>query len=227
MTAEVKYLPDHVADHIRGAVLNGTYPPGMRLTERKIASDVGVSHIPVREALAKLAEEGLVERLPRRGTRVVSMDLRKLEELSTLRALLEQYVVELVQANWTPAYEAELRSIVEQMVGAARSRNPDALFALDVEFHQRLWEIADNGILLELVSGLRRRINHFLSYAIRTLGPGASLEHAKSHARLLDAIGSGDRLTATSAVADHIEIATERLRATVGNAGSTVGHRSR
>lgn len=218
MTVELRYLPDHVADHIRGAVLDGTYAPGMRLTERKIAADAGVSHIPVREALAKLAEEGLVERLPRRGARVVSMDLRKLEELSTIRVLLEQLVVELVQANWTPEYEAELGSIVEEMIGAARSQRPDALFILDVRFHQRLWEIADNGILLEIVSGLRGRINHFLSIATRTLGAGALLQHAESHLQLLSAISSGDGLTATIAVADHIQIATARLRATLDEA---------
>jgi DNA-binding GntR family transcriptional regulator len=216
MTAELKTLPDHVADYIRGAVLDGTYPPGARLIERKIASDVGVSHIPVREALAMLAEEGLVERLPHRGARVVSMDARKIDELSKLRLLLEQFVVECVQANWTPASRKELGAIVAEMVGAARSKRRDTLFALDVQFHQRLWEIADNSILLEVVSELRGRINYFLSVAIRALGPDESLEHAESHMHLLDAIDSGDRQKATSAMADHIETATTRIDATLG-----------
>jgi DNA-binding GntR family transcriptional regulator len=223
IAGEIKTLPDHVADYIRGAVLDGTYPPGSRLIERKIASDVGVSHIPVREALAMLAEEGLVERLPRRGARVVSMDARKLEELSKLRILLEQFVVESAQANWTPAFGEELRAIVAEMVGAARSQRRDALFALDVQFHQRLWEIADNSILLEVVSELRGRINYFLSIAVRALGPDGSLEHTESHMRLLDAIESGDRQKAARAMADHIDAATTRIEATIDAAGSPVG----
>jgi DNA-binding GntR family transcriptional regulator len=214
--AELKTLPDHVADYIRGAVLDGTYPPGARLIERKIASDMGVSHIPVREALASLAEEGLVERLPHRGARVVSMDVRKIEELSKLRLLLEQFVVECAQVNWTPAFREELGAIAAEMVGAARSQRRDPLFALDVQFHQRLWEIADNSILLEVVSELRGRINYFLSIAIRALGPDESLEHAESHMHLIEAIDSGDRQKATRAMADHIEAATTRIYATLG-----------
>lgn len=220
--AELRTLPDHVAAYIRGAVLDGTYPPGARLIERKIASDMGVSHIPVREALAMLAEEGLVERLPHRGARVVSMDVRKIEELSKLRLLLEQFVVECAQANWTPACREDLGAIVAEMAGAARSQRRDALFALDVQFHQRLWEIADNSILLEVVSELRGRINYFLSVAVGALGPEGSLEHAESHVHLLAAIDSGDRQKAASAMADHIEAATTRICATLGDTRSAV-----
>jgi DNA-binding GntR family transcriptional regulator len=214
--AELRTLPGHVADYIRGAVLDGTYPPGARLIERKIASDMGVSHIPVREALAMLAEEGLVERLPHRGARVVSMDARKIDELSKLRILLEQFVVECAQTNWTPACREDLAAIVAEMAGAARSQRRDTLFALDVQFHQRLWEIADNSILLEVVSELRGRINYFLSVAVGALGPEESLEHAESHVHLLEAIDSGDRQKATNAMADHIEAATTRIHAALG-----------
>ena len=62
-----------VADQLRDLIRDGAYAPGARLVERSIARELGTSHIPVREALARLAEEGLVVRLPRRGARVAEL----------------------------------------------------------------------------------------------------------------------------------------------------------
>src|ERR1700678_3426683 len=68
-----KNLADKVADELRTAIQRGRYAPGTRLVERRLASELGVSHVPIREALARLADEGLVERLPRRGSRVAGL----------------------------------------------------------------------------------------------------------------------------------------------------------
>ena len=78
-----------------------------------------MSHIPVREALARLAEEGLVEREPRRGARVAALTARQLDEISSLRIVLEQFVARRVQPVWTPTIERQLRAVAREMVAAA------------------------------------------------------------------------------------------------------------
>ena len=69
---------------LRGLIRDGAYAPGARLVERSIATELGTSHIPVREALARLAEEGLVVRLPRRGARVAELSPTLLDEISSV-----------------------------------------------------------------------------------------------------------------------------------------------
>ena len=95
-------LADAVVDRLRAAISSGMYAPGERLVERRLAHEFGISHIPLREALARLTEEGLVVRLPRRGARVASLTPRMLEEVSSLRVVLEQFVVRRLKGRFTP-----------------------------------------------------------------------------------------------------------------------------
>src|SRR5260221_9304507 len=106
---------DAVADRLRAEILSGVYAPGDRLVERRLAQRFGVSHIPLREALARLVEEGLVERLPRRGARVASLSPPMLEEISSLRVVLEQFVIRRLQGRVTPAAPAGLQAIVDRL----------------------------------------------------------------------------------------------------------------
>lgn len=202
-----------VADELRDAIQNGRLEPGERLVERKLADSLGVSHIPVREALAKLSEEGLVERTPRRGARVASLTDKELQEITGLRIVLEQYVARSVQQSWTPKSEQTLRRIVRQMVAAAEKEQVESMFALDSRFHETVWELADNRTLLTTVSQLRSRINGFLRAANGSLAADELVAHARSHEALIDALASGDPARAEAAMADHVEIAAHRINA--------------
>lgn len=208
-----KSLADRVVDQLREAIQNGTYGPGDRLVERRLAGEMGVSHIPVREALMRLAEEGLVERLPRRGSRVAVIDAKELDDLSSLRVLLEQYVVERAMQHWTPAAERSLRELVTQMERAADSGDTSRLFDLDVQFHEQLWTLTDHPMLVDLVAQLRGRISGFLRAATVALEPQALRTHATSHGELVDAIASGDARRARRAMAAHIRVAADRIQA--------------
>lgn len=196
---------------LRAAIVSGRYEPNARLVERRLAAELGVSHIPIREALARLADEGLVEHRPRRGARVAALTPEDIVELSSLRVLLEQFVVERVQQRLTPAREAELRKTLSSMAQAAKRKDVGRVFALDERFHEQLWAQAEHGMLLELATQLRRRINAFLRAATAALDPDELAEHARSHDVLLDAIASGDPDVARDAMADHIETATARV----------------
>ena len=118
-------LADAVVDRLRAAISSGMYSPGERLVERRLAHEFGISHIPLREALARLTEEGLVVRLPRRGARVASLTPRMLEEVSSLRVVLEQFVVRRLKGRFTSEAHAGLQAIVEETW--ARSTDADRL----------------------------------------------------------------------------------------------------
>ena len=205
-------ISDRVADELRLAIHRGRLAPGTRLVERKLAAELGVSHIPIREALARLADEGLVERLPRRGSRVAAPSARDLEEISSVRVLLEQEVAVRVQARLTAKQADELRRIVTSMEKAAARGDASRLFDLDMRFHDRLGQLSDHRLLIELVTQLRSRINGFLRVANGALDPDTLAAHAATHGSLLDAIGSGDPGIARRAFAEHIEQAAARVR---------------
>lgn len=208
-----KNLADRVADQLRETIQGGGYAPGERLVERRLASELGVSHIPVREALTRLTEEGLVERLPRRGCRVAAINPKEMRNLSSLRVLLEQYVAERAMENWTPRAERSLREIVAQMEAAADRGDTSRLSDLDVRFHEQLWALTDDEILVDLVSQLRGRISGFLRAATTALEPEALRAHAASHGELIDALASGKAGQARRAMGKHVEVAAKRVQA--------------
>ena len=219
LTAPLEARPDQslaeaVAGRLRGAIHAGELQPGARLVERALAAGFGVSHIPVREAFARLEEESLVVRLPRRGARVAEVSARTLAELSEIRVVLERLVVRRVQAAWSPDAEAVLRGIVDEMLAAAAAGDVTAVYELDWRFHETLWRLADHQILLEVVAQMRGRIERFLRVATLGLPPDALRVHAEEHVRLLEALGSGSRSRAERAMERHISVAARRIART-------------
>jgi DNA-binding GntR family transcriptional regulator len=204
-------LSDAVVDRIRAAIWSGVYAPGDRLVERRLAHEFGISHIPLREALARLTEEGLVEKLPRRGARVASLTPRMLEEVSSLRVVLEQFVVRRLKDRFTDEAHGELQEIVDRMVEAAEKHDLVRVHELDQQFHQRLWEQTDHTLLVELAAQMRSRTSHFYRAAAASLGPDEVRRHADSHQQLLDVIASGDRRAAERAMQQHVEQAAQRI----------------
>lgn len=205
-------VSEQIAQELRNAIQSGELKPGERLVERTLAAQMGVSHIPIREALSKLAEESLVERTPRRGARVAALSEKDLTELSSLRTVLEQFVAARVQADWSEASEKTLRDIVKSMVDSSRAGDVSNMFALDRKFHETLWELADHQILMSTVAQLRGRINGFLRSANEALTREQLAAHAESHFDIVDALASGDEERVRFEVARHIELAAQRIR---------------
>ena len=208
-------LRELVADTVRQRVADGVYRPGDRVVERQLASDLGISHIPVREALSALAKEGLVERPPRRGARIAGLDSRTLAEITAVRTLVEQYVAVEVQRRLTDADEIELRRFVAEMVSAAAETDTGQVLRCDRRFHEHIWLLADNSVLTQVASGLRARINGLQWAAYQPLGSAALVEHARSHYAIIDAIAGSDEDEARRVVAEHVEVAARRIEASL------------
>jgi DNA-binding GntR family transcriptional regulator len=204
-------LADAVADRLRREIQDGEYTPGQRLVERTLSERLGVSHIPVREALMKLEDEGLVVRLPRRGARVAQLSPKRIAEVSSMRVLLEGFVVRRVCERWTVRVERDLLRIADRMLAAARRGDAAGVLDLDHRFHERLWQQADHSILIEVAAHLRGRINSFLRAMIQTLSPDELVQHAMTHRDLTHVIAAGDPDAAAEAMRTHIQAAAERI----------------
>ncbi|MCB0062232.1 MAG: GntR family transcriptional regulator [Caldilineaceae bacterium] len=206
-------LSDEVTESLRTAIRDGLLSPGERLVEREVATQLNVSRVPVREAMQRLIEEGLLTKIPHRGTFVYVPTREEIEEISFLRVVLERYIAERVIERWQPHHETTLRAIVEQMRAAAAKRDLQQLYAHDYEFHLTLWQIADQTIMLEVLTSLRARINRFLYEANDALPTDQIAMHVDSHDDLIDVLSGGDITRAVRMFTQHVVGAKERILA--------------
>ena len=190
------------AEHIRSAIRSGRIAPGERIVERTIASDLGISSIAVRDAFARLAQEGWIERLPRRGVRVRRLEPEEIEDISALRALLEGEAAARAAAQLCSGAEpsplsastlALITSIPDAMHRAARRGDRQTLFALDDAFHAALWHLAESPTLEELLQNLRARITPIIRQALWMMPKDDMMKMGAWHAELLAAIHEGPK----------------------------------
>lgn len=208
---EQRTLSDEAAHRLRTAIRDGVLRPGTRLVERDLADRLGMSRIPVREAIQRLVEEGLVQKSPHRGTFVYAPTRQEIEEISSLRVVLENFVVERVIARWSEELEVDLRQTVQRMRSAAVDGDWQEIHEYDYQFHSTLWDVADHSLLLEVVSGLRTRINRFLFEAAGLLPPTNLEAHIATHDVLIDVFKAGNVANAQQEMTRHVLAATERI----------------
>ena len=205
-------LSDEVARRLRSAIKGGDFPPGTHLVEQEIAKQLLVSRMPVRIAIQKLIDEGLVIKEPRRGAFVHTFSSKELNEVFSIRVALERLVVQYALSNWSKQVESELEGIVGQMRQAASAGDRQKGFVLDSRFHSILWQLSQHSILIEVVSSLRSRISRFLAEANDVLSPTELNMHVEAHQHLVNVLKMGDIERAKDAISDHILDAHERIR---------------
>jgi DNA-binding GntR family transcriptional regulator len=145
-------LRAHVVKVLSAGILSGKYKPGDRLNESQIARELNISRIPVREALSQLQEQGLVQNRERRGMFVTNIGHEEVQQISSLRFILETEALRLAQKNMTPEVLAALDRLVQQMDDWDSTLLEAA--ALDLEFHRTLWKAAGNPYLERMLNGL-------------------------------------------------------------------------
>src|SRR5260370_25586637 len=153
-----------VREQIRGLILGGKLAPGERLVEDKLSAELGVSRVPVREALRSLAAEGLVRLLPRRGATVAEITPEIVAELVEVRARVEGLNARLAAQRHDPEIVAQLRDTLRRGNTASKAGTREELANLNAEFHDRLTEASRNSVLSEVMRGLRERTS--LAFAI-------------------------------------------------------------
>lgn len=197
-------LRDVVCDEVRDRIIRGDYPPGTRLVEDKLATELEVSRNPVREGLRVLETEGFVRMVPRRGVVVASPSDDDVREIFEVRKELEALAARLAAAKRTDADIADLTGILERSrVALDRGRTAE-LTALNTEFHERVLSVAGNGYLREVMLRMRSRMQWIFSQTAGSIRGRHSLDE---HAQLAEAIIAGDEELAAQLGTGHVAAA--------------------
>ena len=204
-------LREQVKELILERIVNGTYKPGDRLVETRIASELGTSQAPVREALRDLELLRFVESEPFRGARVREVSQEELMEIYPVRAALEEVAareaVKRLDGQVVEALEAE----VDAMHRAADAKDLHAQVEHDVAFHRLIVEASGNHVLLETWLALRIEARTIVT-ALRTGLDGHAI--AELHRPVLEAFRAGDAELAATTLRRHLEQFAELLKRT-------------
>jgi DNA-binding GntR family transcriptional regulator len=200
-TGDRASLSKVVAEQIRGQILSGKLRPGERLVEDRLSAELGVSRVPVREALLGLSVEGLVNLEPRRGASVVEISPETVAELVEVRALLEGLNARLAARRHDPAIVAELGDALRRGNAAADSGSAEELAQLNAEFHDLLAVASRNTVLSGIMRSLRERTS--LAFAIN--GQSRARQDWKEHAGVLAAVIDGDADLAELLATRHVQ----------------------
>jgi DNA-binding GntR family transcriptional regulator len=199
--APVRTLPEQIADSLRQAILHGRLRSGAHLVETSIAEQMQTSRGPVRDALLLLERDGLVAKLPNRGTRVLDFSERTLREAATLRAALEEFAVTLLVPRLTSDDISRLDTLVCRMEGAARRRAARDFNEADFHFHDAIFETCGHQTLHEVWRGMQRRIRAFLASSNWVSGNLEAV--AQRHRAILRALASRKLSSARRALRAH------------------------
>jgi len=197
---------------IRRRIFDNVYPPGHHALEGEIADELRISRTPVREALIRLANEGLVEVIPRHGMRVLPVSPADMAEIYAVLTALESAAADLL-ARRQPT-DAELKPLVEatrDMTRALKADDLDAWAAADERFHQGLVELAGNRTLVDAVSRLWDRAHRARMFTLR-LRPKPT-NSTREHMAMLECIRAGDAKGAMEVNRNHRERASRELLA--------------
>ena len=201
-------LVDAAYEQIRQRILDNVWPPGHRALEQEVALALGMSRTPVREAIMRLRNEGLVEVIPRHGLRVLPVSPNDMREIYEILTALECMAVERL-ASRRPS-ETELKPLVDAckaMDKALKADDLDAWAAADERFHAHLLELAGNRQLQATVLNYWDRSHRARMFTLR-LRP-KPVNSTTEHLQMVERLRSGDAEGAARVTRAH------RVRATV------------
>jgi len=198
-------LSQRVAQELRRSILTSRRRPGDRLIEDRLSEELGVSRIPVREALRVLAGEGLVDVQPRRGASVAEVSADVARDLVEVRATLEGLNARLAARHHDPASIEALKRVLKEGNRAARAKSVDDLVRLNGEFHDKLAEAGRNSILFDIMRTLRERTN--LVFAANSVRRAE--QDWDEHSKILAAVIDGDEDLAAMLATRHVHRAAE------------------
>lgn len=203
-------LRDHITQRISDAILDGTYKPGERLVETAIANQLGVSRAPVREALSALEGEGIVVNVPRRGYSVIEFTDKDIDEIYSLRLLLEIGALRRAMSRFTEEDIAEMQSVIDRLGQAALQKiDRGTIVSLDLSFHEFICRVADHERLHSVWDSMRLQTQILIGVTSRTHYEYPD-QPKRLHQIILDAIRDKDLKGAESSVTDHILDAQQR-----------------
>lgn len=202
-------LPERVADALRESILNGGFKPGEALTEAHLATELGVSRAPIREALRILAGEGLVETIPYKGTTVRKISRKDIEEVYSLRGELEAFALERLITAADPVDLAPLDERCARMKVLAADGNFAKLSAEDEAFHRTMIALTGHELLASVWDSLAIRMRFII--AMRNRHNTDPMQVALNHIPIVEAIRNRDLDAARTIIAAHVQSAADLI----------------
>lgn len=201
-----------VRHELERRILAGEILPGAKLNEADVAEALKVSRGPVREAFRALEQAGLVRTEKNRGVFVREVSTDEADELYEVRAGLDGLIGRLAAERCTPAQVQSLRELLRAMQKAARARNVDEYYPLNVRFHDTLAQLTGNA---KLLATYRRLVNelHLFRKATLARGPDSFPISTREHAEIVDALARKDAERASTLLYEHAMESRDRLHA--------------
>jgi DNA-binding GntR family transcriptional regulator len=204
-----KPLREQVLEALRDAIIHGDLKPGQAIVEADLAAQLGVSRAPIREALQILNSEGLLETIPYHGTTVRQLTRTDIEELYSLRSVLEAFAVRRIIAHRNPEDVAILQGHFEEMLTNADAGDLKRVNEIDRAFHDSLIQLSQHSLLVLIWNGVALRVRQVM--ALLNQRNTDLKQIAYNHLPIIEAIAAGDEDQAVALIERHIAATGELI----------------
>lgn len=194
-------LRDRVYETLEELIIYRALTPGQHLVEADIAKRLGVSRIPVREAFQLLARDGWIDRRPHQGAFVHQPTSREVDDVFSVRTLLEVEATRLAASKANHDSIPALRKILRTGRESLARADERALVMLNSEFHSHITQMGENEVLAGLIARLDKRIRWYFARVVMSRGSNSWKEHAE----IVEAVANRDPDRASEAMRRHAE----------------------
>jgi len=202
-------LKDWAYAWIKDRIIDSTYPPGSLLKIEELSRELEISRTPIREAILRLEQEGLVTTRPRVGSFVTDMNTRDFVELLEIRAVVEGYGVKSIAGSLSNSQLARIETMITECEHEVEEGNQEAFLTHDIDFHSFLMEHAPNPWLATLMRPIKNLRERRLSIAPE------NLDHVRAslieHRAILNALREHDGQLASERMKAHLSGIKQRL----------------
>lgn len=198
-----RLLHEDVAERLRELIMHGELAPGVKLNERVLCEQLGISRTPLREAFKSLASEGLVELLPNRGAIVAPLDPARLQQIFAVLEALEGLAGELACRTASERQLREIRALHFEMLAHHARHELDAYFRCNQEIHIRIVEASGNEPLAQIYRSLNanaRRARYMANLSQERWDQAVA-----EHNEILDALTARDAARLQRLLREHLE----------------------
>lgn len=195
-------LKERIVQVLRDGILTGKLKPGERLNESRLARELQMSRIPVREALQRLEEQGLVVNIQRKGMFVVSLSEEEVQKINALRLILEPEALILCKAGLTAEREKKLADLIHHWESNVDSLSASCAAELDLEIHRTIWTFSGNEFLVKTLTGLL--VPLFAYRVIRKLNVERKQWGHNTHVPFLKFVRGESEKSAEQVVLEHL-----------------------
>ncbi|MFN7086150.1 MAG: GntR family transcriptional regulator [Burkholderiales bacterium] len=208
--AETPLMRDDVYDRIRRDILSCAFRPGSQIHEHDLASRYAVSKSPIRDALLRLQEQGLVEVLPRKGYRVRPISVTDVREMYEMRLLLEQACIRRAAERAT---DVQLKAL-DRYREVPENIDMPAWIVYNRSFHIAVASVCGNLRLARAATGVIEQFDRLTYAGVSSLGERKALRRfVGEHAEIIEAMQRRDKRRATALAREHIDSSRKRLLA--------------